>query len=144
MIILAGDIGGTKSNLGLFERTDGGELRKLDEKTVPTNSFPSPEDMMVAFVNNRPSPMKVDTAAFGIAGPVTNGVCMGDTLPWQREIRDTSLAQALNVKRASLLNDLAATANGVRFLKEEQLGRLHKGEPVEHGTIAVIAAGTGL
>ena len=55
MIILAGDIGGTKSNLGLFETSASGELRKLDEKTVPTNSFPSPEDMMVAFANNRPA-----------------------------------------------------------------------------------------
>jgi glucokinase len=145
MIILAGDIGGTKSNLGLFERSDAtGELRKLDEKTVPTNSFPSPEDMMVAFVNNRPNRVKLDSAAFGIAGPVNNGVCEGENLPWHRQIRDTSLAQALNVKRASLLNDLAATANGVRFLKDEQIVTVQEGEPVEHGILAVIAAGTGL
>src|SRR5215213_8957898 len=97
-------------NLGLFEQTSrGGEPRKLDERTVPTNSFPSPEDMMVAFANNRPDRLRVDTAAFGIAGPVTNGVCMGENLPWKREVRDSSLAQALSVKRASLLNDLAAT-----------------------------------
>lgn len=146
MIILAGDIGGTKSNLGLFELpvARGGELVKLDEKSVPTNSFPSPEDMMVAFVNNRPNRITVDTAAFGIAGPVTNGVCLGENLPWKKEVRDTSLAQALNVKRASLLNDLAATANGVRFLKDEQLVTVQEGEPAEHGTLAVIAAGTGL
>jgi glucokinase len=144
MIILAGDIGGTKTNLGLFEQAASGELRKLEEKSVPTNSFPSPEDMMVAYVANRPDKLKVDTAAFGIAGPVTNGVCEGENLPWKRQIRDTSLAQALNVRRASLLNDLAATANGVRFLKDEQIVTLHEGEPVEHGNIAVIAAGTGL
>jgi glucokinase len=144
MIILAGDIGGTKSNLGLFERSATGELRKLDERTVPTNSYPSPEDMMVAFANNRADRLKVDTAAFGIAGPVTNGVTQGENLPWKKEIRDTSLAQALNVKRASLLNDLAATANGVRFLKDEQIVTLHEGQPVEHGNLAVIAAGTGL
>jgi glucokinase len=144
MIILAGDIGGTKSNLGLFETSATGELRKVDEKTIPTNSFPSPEDMMVSFVNNRPKKVTIDTAAFGIAGPVTNGVCLGENLPWKREIRDTSLAQALNVKRASLLNDLAATANGVRYLKDEQLVTLHEGVPVEHGNLAVIAAGTGL
>jgi glucokinase len=145
MIILAGDIGGTKSNLGLFERSDAtGELIKLDEKSVPTNSFPSPEDMVVSFANNRAQRVKIDTAAFGIAGPVTNGVCLGENLPWKSEVRDTSLAAALNVKRASLLNDLAATANGVRFLKDGQIATLHEGEPVEHGTIAVIAAGTGL
>lgn len=145
MIILAGDIGGTKTNLGLFERSKAtGELTKIDEKTVQTNSFPSPEDMMCSFVSNRPKHVKVDAAAFGIAGPVTNGVCLGENLPWQREIRDTSLAQALNVKRASLLNDLAATANGVRFLKDEQIVTLHEGERIEGGNMAVIAAGTGL
>jgi glucokinase len=146
MIILAGDIGGTKTNLGLFENTGGpgSELRKLDEKTVPTNSFSSPEDMMVDYVKNRPSPARPDAAAFGIAGPVANGVCAGENLPWKNEIRETSLAQALGVRRATLLNDLAATANGVRFLKGDQIVTLHKGEPVEHGTLAVIAAGTGL
>jgi glucokinase len=145
MIILAGDIGGTKTNLGLFEQTaPGGELRKLEEKTVPTNSAGSPEEIMLAYVRQRPSPVKVDTAAFGIAGPVTNGVCEGENLPWKRQIRATALAEALGVKRASLLNDLAATANGVRFLKDEQIVTIYEGQPVENGTLAVIAAGTGL
>ncbi len=145
MIILAGDIGGTKTNLGLFEQTTpGGELRKLEEKTVPTNSVGSPEELMSDYVRNRPTPVKVDTAAFGIAGPVTNGVCQGENLPWKREIRATALAEALGVKRASLLNDLAATANGVRFLKDEQVVTIYEGQPVERGTLAVIAAGTGL
>jgi glucokinase len=143
MIILAGDIGGTKTNLGLFEQhsPDDRELRKLEEKTVATADFASPEDMARDFAKGA---AKVDAAAFGIAGPVTNGVCLGENLPWKREVRDTSLAQALGLRRASLLNDLAATANGVRFLKDDQLVTIHKGEPVEHGNIAVIAAGTGL
>ena len=145
MIILAGDIGGTKTNLGLFEQsTPGGDLRKLEEKTVPTNSAGSPEEIMLKYLKDRPSPVKVDTAAFGIAGPVTNGVCQGENLPWHREIRATSLAEALGVRRASLLNDLAATANGVRFLKDEQIVTIYEGQPVENGTLAVIAAGTGL
>jgi glucokinase len=145
MIILAGDIGGTKTNLGLFEQaTPGGELRKLEEKTVPTNSAGSPEEIMLKYVKERPSPVRIDTAAFGIAGPVTNGVCQGENLPWKREIRATALAEALGVRRASLLNDLAATANGVRFLKDGQIVTIYEGQPVENGTLAVIAAGTGL
>src|SRR5688500_17778325 len=99
MIILAGDIGGTKTNLGLFEQmSPGGDLRKLEEKTVPTNSVASPEELMVDYVRNRPSTVNIDTAAFGIAGPVTNGVCEGENLPWKREIRATALASALGVK----------------------------------------------
>lgn len=145
MIILAGDIGGTKTNLGLFEQAStGADLRKLEEKTVPTNSAGSPEEIMLKYLRERPSPAKIDTAAFGIAGPVTNGVCQGENLPWKREIRATALAEALGVKRASLLNDLAATANGVRFLKDEQIVTIYEGQPVDNGTLAVIAAGTGL
>lgn len=145
MIILAGDIGGTKTSLGLFEQAStGADLRKLEEKTVPTNSAGSPEEIMLKYLRERPSPVKIDTAAFGIAGPVTNGVCQGENLPWKREIRATALGQALGVKRASLLNDLAATANGVRFLKDEQIVTIYQGQPVENGTLAVIAAGTGL
>lgn len=145
MIILAGDIGGTKTNLGLFEQSvSGGELRKLEERTVPTNSAASPEEMMVSYVKERAAPVPIDTAAFGIAGPVTNGVCQGENLPWKREIRATALGEALGVRRASLLNDLAATANGVRFLKDDQIVTIYEGQPVENGTLAIIAAGTGL
>src|SRR5688500_7644403 len=111
MVILAGDIGGVKTSLALFERSVTGELRELDEMTVPTGSFPSPEDVMVAFVNKRAPRVRVDTAAIGIAGVVTNGVCPGDGLPWKREVRATSLAQVLGVPRVSLLNDLSAVAN---------------------------------
>jgi glucokinase len=75
---------------------------------------------------------------------VNDGVCLGENLPWKSEVRATSLAQALGVKRASLLNDLAATANGVRFLKNEQIVTIYAGQPVKNGTLAVIAAGTGL
>jgi glucokinase len=86
----------------------------------------------------------VDAAAFGIAAPVTKGVASGENLPWKGDIRADSLGAALGLKHAPLLNDLAATANGVRFLRGDQIVTLHKGEPVEGGTIAVIAAGTGL
>jgi glucokinase len=144
MVILAGDIGPTQTSLALFERSAAGELRELDGKTVPTHSYPSPEDMMVAFLDNRGARLKIDTAAFGIAGPVTDGVCADHSLPWAREVRDTSLAQALNVRRVSLLNDLAATANGARFLTGAQLVTAQPGEPVAHGNMVVISVGTGL
>ena len=121
MVILAGDIGGTKSSLGLFERSATGELRKLDEKTVPTDSYPSPEDMMVAFVDNRAAQREGRYRRIRHRGAGDQRRVPGRELPWKREVRDTSLAQALNVRRVSLLNDLSATANGVRFLKDEQI-----------------------
>ena len=66
MIILAGDIGGTKTNLGLFEQSGpGGDLRKLEERTVPTNSAGSPEEIMLTYLKDRPSPVAAPRASAG-------------------------------------------------------------------------------
>ena len=67
MIILAGDIRGTTTSLALFERSAAGDLRELDGMTATSDSYPSPEDMLVAFVNNRARRVTVNSAAIGIA-----------------------------------------------------------------------------
>ncbi len=144
MIIFAADIGGTKTNLGIFEKTDGGQLKTIVEDSRKTNSAKSPEEMMTDFARVSRFEGKLDTASFGIAGPVTKGVCLGENLPWGTEVRATSLAQSLGVKNASLLNDLASTAYGVRFVAKDKLVTVQPGTPVEHAPVAVIAAGTGL
>jgi glucokinase len=140
MIILAGDIGGTKTNLGLFERAGDGRLRVLDERSVATGASGTLEEMISGFVAGR---YQVDAASFGVAGPVADGVCLGENLPW-KEVRDTSIAAALGVRRVFLLNDLEATSYGVRFLGGDQLVTLQAGRRAERANIAVIAAGTGL
>ena len=88
--------------------------------------------------------MTIDAAAFGIAGPVTNGVCLGENLPWKREVRDTSAGRG--ARRQTRLAPQRPRRHGERRALSEGRTALQvqKGQPVEHGNIAVIAAGTGL
>lgn len=139
-MILAGDIGGTKTNLAIFEEAQGGELSKKEEGTFASNDYAGLEAVIEEFLGGRDVP--VEAAAFGVAGPVINGVSRITQLPWI--ISSASLQDCLGTGDVWVINDLEATAYGVPLLKEEQLVVLHSGEKVERGNMAVIAAGTGL
>jgi glucokinase len=150
MIIFAGDIGGTKTNFGFYETGGAGghdDLRALAQGSVLTGDFPEADAMLTAIVRDHAGGRAIDAAAFGIAGPVEDGVCRGENLPWaSKRASEEQISQALGLRlrRVTLLNDLAATAAGVRFLKGDQIVTIHEGERKERGNIAVIAAGTGL
>lgn len=137
--ILAGDIGGTKTNLALVE---AGEDR-FGIRTVssyPSRNHPSFMEIISHFI--AANPITVEGAAFGIAGPVINGRCEATNLPW---IVDTAeIGAALGGIPTLLANDLEATAYGVLHLGENDRVILNAGEREQAGTIAVIAAGTGL
>ncbi|HEX8176339.1 MAG TPA: glucokinase [Pyrinomonadaceae bacterium] len=139
-MILAGDIGGTKTNLALFDEGAGGELQKKEERTFASNDYAGLEAVIAEFMNGRELP--VEAGAFGVAGPVINGVSRITQLPWI--ISSASLQDCLGTGEVWVINDLEATAYGVPSLKEEQLVTLHQGERARGGNIAIIAAGTGL
>lgn len=139
-MILAGDIGGTKTNLALFEERAGGALTKLEERTFLSREYEGLEAVLVDFINQREP--AIEAACFGIAGPVLDGVCETPNLPWV--VREGALAEALGTDNVRLINDLEATAYGVLHLKAEELVTLNDGERVEKSNIALIAAGTGL
>ncbi len=139
-MILAGDIGGTKTNLALFEEVEEGALAVKEERTFPSNDYAGLEAVIVEFLNGRELP--VEAAAFGVAGPVVDGVCRATQLPWI--VSSTSLQDVLKVDDVWVINDLEATAYGVPALDENQLVTLHAGQRVHGGNLAVIAAGTGL
>src|SRR5918993_3871319 len=90
MIILAADVGGTKTNLGLFQAesdSPGGPrpLRLAADRNYPTHDFPSVEAMMLKFLADvGSSPRDVAGACAGIAGPVEDGACVAEWLPWRR------------------------------------------------------------
>lgn len=139
-MILAGDIGGTKTNLALFEEGVGGELAKREEQTFPSNDYAGLEAVIARFFGGRELP--IEAGCFGVAGPVIDGVCRTTQLPWI--VSRASLQEVLGVADVWVINDLEATAYGIPALKEEQLVVLNRGERVQGGNIAVIAAGTGL
>jgi glucokinase len=136
-MILAGDVGGTKVQLALYD--EGGEVRKpVRADRLASRDHGTFEDAVRAFLGPAP---RVTRAVLGIAGPVVGNRCEATNLPWV--VDGGSLAGALGGARVRLLNDLEATAWGIGSLAPADLETLQAGEP-EAGNRAVIAAGTGL
>lgn len=137
--ILAGDIGGTKTNLALFAVGAEGGLTVRAEGSFPSRDFSGLEPILTRFLEGRTE--RPAAAAFGIAGPVVDGVVQATNLPWQ--ITPEGVAAASGAGRVQLMNDLESTAFGVFFLPPDQLLSLNTGVR-RPGNRAVIAAGTGL
>ncbi len=140
-MIIAGDIGGTKTNVALFEVGDGRVGEPLAQQSYPSARFDSLEDILTDFVRRHPQ-ARITHACFGVAGPVVRGHVDATNLTW--EVFDYKLAEAVGVPAVRLINDLEATAYGIGELGPEQLYTLNEGEPGRTGHRALIAAGTGL
>ncbi|MFQ5342601.1 MAG: glucokinase, partial [Anaerolineae bacterium] len=138
-MLLAGDIGGTKTNLAVFS-SEAGPRAPLAEATYPSADYPSLEALVQAFLGQVSLP--VEQASFGVAGPVMGGRATVTNLPWVMD--ETELQTALNLPSVRLLNDLDAIAHGVPSLELDDLHTLNEGQPAPGGAIAVIAPGTGL
>ncbi|HEY4033759.1 MAG TPA: glucokinase [Ktedonobacteraceae bacterium] len=139
MILLAGDVGGTKTNLAVFASKD--KLRTpLFEAKLPSAHYPSLTALVKDFLSNVKS--SVDCAVFGVAGPVANGKTKITNLPWI--MQEEQLQEELDIPLVHLLNDLEAMANAIPLLGPTDLYTVNPGRPVPHAPIAVIAPGTGL
>jgi glucokinase len=137
--VLAGDIGGTKINLGLFVP---GKRRPRPQVTETYSSMEAHdlEDILQRFLEEHP--VSVTSACFGIAGPVVNGRCKTTNLPW--EVSEARIQKRFGWPRVRLINDLAATALATPLLYGRELFplnsvRIRKGSP-----LGVVAPGTGL
>lgn len=138
-MILAGDVGGTKTNLALFQDFNGRLLPVREERYVSKDAK-SLEEIVAKFMAGRPE--KIDAACFGIAGPVRKGRCETTNLAW---IVDSGvLAHQLGLKTTTLINDLEANAYGIETLTPNDFLTLNEGAKDAEGNIAVVAAGTGL
>lgn len=138
-MIIAGDIGGTKTVIGVFEEV-GDRLQATREETFPSGSHGALEEILERFLGSGSIPT-LHAACFGVAGPVVDGRCKTVNLPW--EIEERKLMNALQVPRVKLLNDLQAAAYGMLHLEPTELCVLQPGLQ-RKGNIVVIAAGTGL
>lgn len=134
--ILAGDVGGTKTVLALFDTTDG-KLSEIRKTVFPSGEQPRFEDLLVEFLG---AERDLAAAAFGIAGPVKDQQCITTNLPWT--IDAAEICTLLETPKVHLLNDLEAAAYGV--LQLDQFHDLNPNATSKSGHIAVIAAGTGL
>jgi len=138
-MILSGDIGGTKTNLALFE-IDGRRLLRSAMTTVASRDFNGLTDAIGSFLLSPRPP--IEAAAFGVAGPVIRGRVRTTNLPWV--VDQQEIAKYLGIGVVRLLNDLEAMAWGIEMLDADDLVTLQEGSPDRTGNAALIAAGTGL
>src|SRR5215469_7666687 len=140
-MLVAGDIGGTKTDLAIFSG-EAGPLVPMAKTRVRSADYPNLETIVKEFLSKEKT--LVDRACFAVAGPVIAGRVKTTNLPWV--IEENVLAQHLNINPQSvhLINDLLAIANAVPILRPSDVETINRGEPVSKGSMAVIAPGTGL
>ncbi len=138
LMYLAGDIGGTKTHLGLFQQ-QGNSLKLISEERYSSKDHKSLKEIVVQFLSVHEG--LLEGACFGIAGPIDNRRCKATNLPW---IVDTNELEATTKTKVTLINDLEANAYGISTLVPTDLLCLHKGEEGAKGNTAVVSPGTGL
>jgi glucokinase len=138
-MLLAGDIGGTKTDLAIFSN-EAGPHAPLARAEVRSADYPSLQALAREFLTK--APMPVDRACFAVAGPVIDRRAKTTNLPWVMD--EVSLAKELNLRSVHLMNDLEAIAEALPILRESDVRTLNAGRPAPKGAIGVIAPGTGL
>lgn len=139
LTLLAGDVGGTKTVLGLYDCW-GEKLVCLDQAVFPSQRYAGLAEIIGEFLAERAEPPFA--ACFGVAGPVEAGRSEITNLPWV--LTEDGLSEATGIERMRLLNDVQAMALGLLHLEEEEWVELNPAARRRPGNIAVIAAGTGL
>jgi len=140
-MILAGDVGGTKVHLALYNFV-GGKLVPVRDHKFPASQFASLDDVVKAFLTDPEEKKQIVAATFGCPGPVKDGKLKLTNLPWTLDAR--LLSKTLGIEHIFLINDLEANGFGIPELAPESLFLLHAGDPGAVGNQGLIAAGTGL
>ena len=138
-VVLAGDIGGTKTHLGLFYKGKTRPLLRMIE-TYPSQEAPNLESIIEEFLEKHHAAISV--ACFGIAGPVVNGRCKTTNLPW--DVSEARVKRRFKWNRVRLINDLTAMAHAIPLLNSRETPFLNKAKAKRGGNLALLAPGTGL
>jgi glucokinase len=140
-MLLAGDVGGTKTLLGLFAPGDR-RPRPVEVRSYPTGRFASFTAILDAFLHDTGCPKPHAAAAVGVAGPVVSGAAHLTNVGWT--VSTDEIAERLATPHAALLNDLESLGHAVDVLDADELLTLQEGRARADGNAVVIAAGTGL
>ena len=145
-MILAGDIGGTKVHLALYNFV-GGKLSPVRDEKFPATEFACLDDVVKAFLSPEKSGQpdvrdQIIACCFGCPGPVRDGRLKLTNLPWTLDARD--LQRSLGIHHIFLINDLEANGYGIAELSNDKIFTLHTGDASSVGHRGLIAAGTGL
>ena len=139
MRVLAGDIGGTKTRLAVFD-VFGTRLETLAEQSYASGSYSGLESIIREFLDT--NGVDCRQACFGIAGPVRRRRVQATNLPWI--VEEQALAALFGFERVALINDIEANAWGIGALSEKDFCALNAGSPDAGGNACIISAGTGL
>jgi glucokinase len=137
-VVLAGDVGGTKTLLALAERDTMG-VKVFAEARFSSREYTGLASIVTEFLAQVRTP--VAAACFGVPGAVLDGTCTTPNLPWVLTEHELTAVTGAPVH---LINDFAAAAVGVLATPPEGFATLQQGQPAAHGTMAVLGAGTGL
>lgn len=144
-MIIAGDIGGTKARIGLFDRR-GGKVELVVSDQYASNEFEALEAILEAFLKTHASSVTgpLEAACFGLPGPVINGKVRVTNLPW--EVVQVDVAQRLGIGKVKLVNDLVSTAAAIPTLGQSSLTTVYEGRGRVNraGSCVVVAPGTGI
>jgi glucokinase len=141
-MLLAGDVGGTKTILGLFAR-GAGRPDRIDARTYRTLDYASLGALSRQFLRDTgTSVTDIEAASFGVAGPIDGRRAKLTNIPWMVDLDE--LGRDLTIPRAHLLNDLEALAWSISVLGSDEVAVLHEGIADPRGNVGLIAAGTGL
>ena len=138
-MILAADIGGTKTVLGIYSQESGSHKPLLQAK-FSSKDYASLEDIIREFLTDED--IRLTRASIGVAGPVVGDRAQVTNLPWV--VESHSLSRALDGTPVQLLNDLSAIAHAIPFLEKDDIATINSAEATQGGAKAVIAPGTGL
>jgi glucokinase len=145
-LLLAGDIGGTKTILRLVEKSSGSSWQTLHESRYLSRDFPDlvpiVQQFLLAVKQKLGMVVRPEKACFAIAGPVVNDTCVLTNLAWFLDAR--RLEQELDIATIHLINDFAAVGYGILGLEDKDLCTLQAATAQTDAPIAVIGAGTGL
>lgn len=140
-MILAGDVGGTKVHLALYN-FEAGRLVPVRDQKFPAGQYPSLDSVVDAFLTDPAEKKQIVAACFGCPGPVRDGRLKLTNLPWMLDVR--LLQPSLGIEHIFLINDLEANGYGIPELAPESIFTLHPGDATAEGHQGLIAAGTGL
>ena len=138
-MILAADVGGTKTNVGFFGMKSG-KLVCVAEDTYQNENHKDLHEILKLFMEGER--LCATSACIGVAGPVQDGRCVVTNLPWTVDGR--LISESLRIDHVAVLNDLEATAHSLDYLADQQVVELFAGDASVGGNRAIIAAGTGL
>ena len=143
-LILAGDIGGTKTLLSLYEAESVAPPERRHEQRFPSGDWSDLASMVNHFLAEAASAGfgHPEAACFAVAGPVRDSRAQLTNLPWQLE--EGELARACALPRVALVNDFAVLIYGLPHLQPQQQATLHPGQADPQAPRLVLGAGTGL